>query len=215
MSVWGDILLSRLQVSSLILVIAVAWGGLLILEGVTLTPSWFDPFSKVVGLMVIVLALFDRWLWRLGFLHPKIISTPVLIGTWKGKILSNWIDPKTGRQIPGIDAYLSIKQSYSTITMKLMTEESSSELISGSLQRKKDGTFTLTGIYCNTPGILNRDSSPMHRGALILDICDSDNLRLDGEYWTDRNTKGNITFEVRLGKPVNDYNSAKRLLSRD
>ncbi len=208
-------MLSRIHVSTLLLISAVIWGSMLVIDGFSVPFSWFSPFSTVTGAIVLLLALFDRWAWRLPFLHPWFISTPNIRGTWKGYITSSWVDPTTHENIPSIEAYLAISQTCSSIQIRLITRESCSDLIAGSIFQEASGIYSVAGIYRNTPNILNRNMSPMHHGSLLLRVQKSnDNIVLDGEYWTDRLTIGVLRFEDWSKKITNDFGQASQAAYR-
>jgi len=200
-------IISRLHLTTLIGIVVGIWSFFLILAGFTLTQALFDPFSKVIGVLVIILLLFDKWLWKLSFLHPWFISTPDISGTWKGKIVSSWTNPKTGESIEPIDAFLVIYQTFSSINIRMITKESKSDLLSGNFIQNEAGPRKIAGIYNNIPNIMIRDRSPIHYGGLLLEIH-TDNTHLDGEYWTDRNTKGSLKFDKNVKKTFDNFDSA-------
>ena len=54
-------------------------------------------------------------------------------------------------------------------------------------------------MYSNKPRVSVHDRSLAHDGACSLDIISKGTRKLVGKYWTDRQTKGEMTFEY-LGK---------------
>lgn len=170
---------------------------MLLVRGTPITLTFFSPFNHVLGALLILLGVFDKWGWRLRILRPWFVNLPDLNGTWRGRLVSNWIDPRTGQSLPPIDTSINIKQTFSSIQLRLTTGESESELLSGGLVRKADGTYKVVGIYRNTPRLSLRDRSPIHHGGLILDVVDNPPTALEGEYWTDRRTQGELRFEER------------------
>jgi hypothetical protein len=70
------------------------------------------------------------------------------------------------------------------------------------------GIYSVAGIYRNTPNILNRNVSPIHQGSILLHVQGNKRIILDGEYWTDRSTKGELRFTERNKKPVYDFRQA-------
>jgi hypothetical protein len=207
-------MVSRIHISTLLFFAAVIWGGLLILDGVSVSVSWFKPFSTVTGLIVLLLTVFDRWAWRSSFLHPWFVSTPNIQGTWKGYITSSWKDPNTRERIQPIEAYLVILQTLSSIQIRLITRESCSDLIVGNIFQEISGIYSVAGIYRNIPNILNRNINPIHQGSILLHVQSDDHIILDGEYWTDRSTKGVLRFVDRSEKIVNDFSQASSVSFR-
>ena len=115
-------MITNIQLSTLVFIAAVIWGILLILKGTSLTLDLLEPFSNVTGALVILLALFDKWVWHWKIFYPWLVSTPYIDGTWKGKINSSWANPKTKQKTESIDAYLVIRQRFSKVYAKLITK---------------------------------------------------------------------------------------------
>jgi hypothetical protein len=189
---------------------AVIWGILLLVKGIPLTKALFEPYSDVAGILVLILAIFDKWAWHWKVFHPWLLSTPYIEGSWKGIIKSNWINPETGKVIDPIDSYLIIRQKFSTIHARLITEESSSEPLTGDLIKNPDETWQFVGAYRNTPKILIRERSPIHHGTIMLQIKEQPPTSLEGDYWTDRNTQGEIVFTGYNRKKFHGFSSASK-----
>ena len=205
-------MISRLHLTVLIVVAAIVWGTVLILEGVSVSASWFKPIGAVVGALMIILLVFDKWLWKLRFLYPWFVSIPKLNGTWKGTLLSSWKNPETEQTVPPIEAYIAIRQTFSTLNIRLMTKESHSVQLAGDFI-KKGGVHVLAGTYRNEPNILIQDRSPIHHGGLKLNVQGKKNIRLEGHYWTDRSpvqTKGTMRFIARSSTMFDDYERASK-----
>lgn len=201
-------MITEIQLSTLIFIAAIIWAVLLAVKGTPLSISLFDPFSNVTGILVLILTFFDKWAWHWKIFYPWLVSTPYLEGTWKGKIKSNWVNPETERTNENIDVYLVIRQKFSVVHASLMTKESNSLLLTGELIKNSDGTWQFVGAYRNIPKLLIRDRSPIHHGALILQIKGQPPVGLEGQYWTDRNTQGEILLTEFNKKNFHDFNSA-------
>jgi hypothetical protein len=93
----------------------------------------------------------------------------------------------------------------------LITNESKSTSMIASVDGNGDGTYGLFAIYRNTPRAAVRHRSPIHHGALMLDVSGQPPTLLEGFYWTDRTTMGELNMQVRFKRLVNDY-AAGRLL---
>ncbi len=203
-------MITEIQLSTLIFVVAVIWAILLLSKGIPLSKSLFEPFSTVSGVLVIILSIFDKWGWHWKIFYPWLVSTPYLEGTWKGKIQSNWVDPETNKVIPSVDAYLVVHQKFSLICTRLITEKSSSELLGGDLIKDKDETWQIIGTYINTPRILLRGKNTIHHGAMILRVIGQPPNGLEGQYWTDRDTKGEMVFTNFSKKKFQNFTSASK-----
>ena len=187
---------------------ALLWAGLLLAYGVRVDTDFFKPFSAVVATLAIAIAAFDRWLWRWKRLHPWPVATPDLQGTWRGHLESDWTDPSTGEKIPPIEVYLVIRQTHSSIDVRLMTPESRSHSLSAKIVHDTADSWQVAVIYRNEPDLLRRQTSPMHLGGLRLHAWGNPPDGLRGEYWTDRGTRGEIQFSGKTARAFNDYEAA-------
>ena len=146
-------------------------------------------------------------------MHPWLVNVPDLRGIWEGKLISQWVNPESGETSGPIPAYLAVRQTLSMIHVRLLTEESSSVLLSGKISREPDGELVLIGTYRNTPRLARRGESPIHYGGLLLEIAGPSRgpLHLRGEYWTDRRTQGELKFDWMSRGNASDFASAKAL----
>lgn len=204
-------MIERLPLSAIILTAAAVWGILLLLQGVPVSPDWFRPFSRVVGVLMILLTAFDLWLWRWPIFRGWLVKRPVLTGTWRAEVRSNWVDPATGQRIAPILAFMVIRQTFSRLTLRLMTGESGSELLGAEIILGSDGTYRVFGVYRNEPRLTVRHRSEIHYGALELRVAGSPPECMEGHYWTDRATAGELLLSNRNAKHAHDMASALRL----
>jgi hypothetical protein len=204
-------MIERLHLSAILFLAAVIWGALLLFEGAAISPAWFHPFSRVVGAIMILLTAFDLWLWRLPILRGWLVKRPVLDGTWRCEVRSNWRDPGTGHQIQPISGFMVIRQSFSRLNLCLITEESRSELLGAEVVRADDGTYRVFGVYRNEPRFSVRHRSEMHYGGIELQVAGVPPQRVEGHYWTDRNTAGELILVERKTRHADDLDSARRL----
>lgn len=68
---------NRVQVQVIIGVAVVVWAVMLLVQGVTLKTSYLQPYSFAVGVVILLLFTFDRWLWRIS-LFARALNCPVL-----------------------------------------------------------------------------------------------------------------------------------------
>lgn len=144
-------------------------------------------FSASTTVCTTASILFCSYLWKFKLFNGWFVLIPVLNGTWKGSLTSSW-----NNQSKPINITLEIRQSLFKISCTMITDESKSESISfdyiideNSQQNK------LIYIYRNTPKSSHRGNSPIHYGSVILEIG---NNTLNGMYWTDRKTIGDINL---------------------
>ena len=198
---------SRTQVQVVLVLAVLVWAGLLFVEGVTLKPSYLKPFSITVSVVILVLLAFERWIWCIPPI-ARALHRPVLRGTWKGQLSSNWTDPETQQELAPIEVFLLVRQTYSTVTLRLMTKESTSRSLVGSLDSPRDDVARLSSTYLNIPGLMIQDRSRIHHGALMLEVHGNPANRLVGSYWTDRDTKGEVALETRSPKVFTSFTEA-------
>lgn len=175
--------------------------------------GWLQFFSAGVLAATLVLSAWDLWLWRIPFIQ-RIPGVPRSVrGTWRGTLSSFWIDPQTNEKIAPKPAYLVVRQSSSLVSVTLLTDESksTSSLASVSMQ---DHTAVLAYLYLNRPKPSVEHRSHIHHGSTVLDIVGTPAIRLEGRYWTDRDTRGELLFTKRTNKLADDYTEAASLFER-
>lgn len=204
-------MIERMHLSVVLLAAAIIWGVLLVLDGVVVSLSWLRHVSVVAGAVLLLLSAFDLFLWRLPALHSWFVRRPNLRGTWRATLRSNWVDPATGATVPPIMGYMAISQTFSRLSLRLMTEESRSEILGAEILRSEDGTYRVVGVYRNEPKLSVRHRSPIHNGAVLLQALGSPPSSLEGHYWTDRNTAGELVLTERKRKLVDDLKAASVL----
>ncbi len=128
-------------------------------------------------------------------------------GTWKGFVNSTWVDPATGEQIAARDAFLIVRQTYSTI-ITLLTSESASTSLVASLDAKRGTGAAAQWLFINTPRLPLQRGSRIHHGAAMLEIHGTPPNRLTGCYWTDRDSKGELDFRIRSPALHTDFQAA-------
>jgi hypothetical protein len=199
---------SRIHISSFVGLTILAWISTLWIQGI-ITPNLaiVKPFSLVVSIVFGVAYLFDRYMWSWKIFQGWYVKRPDIRGTWKVYIQSDWADPKNDQTINEIEAYLCVKQTWTSLHMRLMTKESCSRLITHCIILEDDGTYKLTCVYRNEPKLeLRGVRSEIHYGAFSLEI---DEGNIVGNYWTDRKTIGSMIFEKAGSKLFHSFDSAK------
>jgi hypothetical protein len=195
----------------LVAVGVIVWGAVLYFNGVPLYSALLKPFSWVVTVVAFAWEGFDRWAWRWKWLHPWFVARPDLQGTWRGELRSDWMAPGAGQEMPPVEAYMVVRQTYSTIDLRLFTAESGSDVLAAQVVEGAAGLHTVAATYRNVPRMLRRGQSPMHFGAVLLHVRGDPAVSLDGAYWTDRGTKGEIDLRIRSRLLANDFGHAQTL----
>lgn len=182
----------------------------------TLSPKSFmefwNPVPTAVFIEVCLWFAFRKWLWPLRWWRDWLVPFPDLRGTWKGTLKSNWIDPRTNTTPPEREIYLVIRQSFTTITCLMYSNESQSVSYSAEFLTDEEGESPpkLAYSYSNTPRASVRDRSQIHFGTVLLNISEQPKKMLIGNYWTDRNTTGEMTLAFHSKASPDFLRSAKR-----
>jgi predicted pore-forming effector associated with SMODS systems len=85
-------------------------------------------------------------------------------------------------------------QRFWSITARLLTKESSSRSLVAGFQRHTDGVNELLYTYANTPRVEVRARSEIHYGTVVLNAPRDRAQGLEGHYFTDRKTRGEMRF---------------------
>ncbi|KNH29210.1 hypothetical protein ACS77_04810 [Pseudomonas syringae] len=208
-------MLTRLHISSFIGLTIAVWLLALWYQGMpVLEADFVKPFSTVVGLITFIVTIFNKYLWSWKIFKGWYVKRPDLRGTWKVELKSSWTNPETGKATKPIHGYAVIRQSLTSLSLRLMTEESRSVLVAHSIeQQEDDDLFKLVGVYRNEPKIeLQGVRSEIHHGSFALEIHGSPAYELQGHYWTDRGTKGGIKLSDKVKKLYDTYEQASREL---
>lgn len=197
-------------VRAIVYLVAFTWTVILYAIYGAISSTWLQPVSIVVTIVVYAVVAFDLWLWRLPFLQGWFVKRPVIDGSWKVELRSNWRDPNTETGILPIEGYMVVRQTFSTLSMRLMTEESISELVGTEIVCSVDSQYCVSGVYRNEPRLHVRESSTIHYGAVWLRIIDEPVMKLIGHYWTDRQTAGEMELTHRQkGQTFQTFQSAQ------
>jgi hypothetical protein len=204
-------MLTRTHITTLLVLAVVVWGIALLALGLPVSWQYTAPFTIAVTTITGACVLFDRWLWRWRLFRGWLVKQPDIQGTWKARVVSNWIDSATNQQIDPIECIMVVRQTFSSFSARLFTRESSSFLVAHNLIHQNDGVFQLVGVYQNTPQIsLRGDRSEMHYGALLLEVRGDPPSALVGHYWTDRGAKGSLQLTGRLPELLSGYEEGAR-----
>jgi hypothetical protein len=153
------------------------------------------------SVVVLLLLGFDYWLWR--WFPQAITKRPLLDGTWKARL-----DYEAGGGgIESKDCFMVIRQTYSDISVCMLFDISSSQSNSAGIALDK-GRCSLWFSYWSSAETLAREGNAPHRGAAELIVSRKPKIRLEGDYWTERKTKGKIMAEARSKHHYDDFASA-------
>jgi hypothetical protein len=191
-------MLSNLQTYTIVGIAALIWLPLSLIGFVSGGPAAVLGLSDAVAVILLGVSGFERWGWRWRRLHPNLIGTPDIHGTWRGVMNSSYVIPTTGLVRPPRVVYLAIRQTLSTVWVRLLTDESQSDQMAGSIVKDRTSEdWLLSYSYRNTPRLPLRKASPEHRGAALLAVNGEPARRIWGEYWTSREASGTLDLDAR------------------
>ena len=145
--------------------------------------------STTITINILLWTIFIKWAWKFKMFYPWLVQTPNLSGDWKGFLKSNW----EGGRLDPIPTEVIIKQSFLHIQVLIKTGESRSYSVGGAFDMDEERGFQqLFYSYLNTPKASVRNRSEIHYGTTLLNFEGFDVTKLDGEYWTSRETTGEI-----------------------
>jgi hypothetical protein len=177
---------------------AAAWVLIAFLSGRRLEWWWGKSLGLVAASVVLMLLAYDRWIWKWPGLR-RLTNRPVLHGTWKAELRTDY----PARQHEAIESYIVIDQTYSRLCVRMLFDRSESQSTHGDVVFE-NGRCTLYYIFRSEKRALERDWNPPSRGGAELRISRRPAVRLEGDYWTDEKTRGQV---VTLGHSPVAYDS--------
>jgi hypothetical protein len=174
------------------------WVGILMLTGTPLSINWeaVKKLPDAVTIFVIFSFVFTKWLWRSRFFRGWLVRVPDLEGTWEGTFQSTWKNPKTNEGIPSRPMVLVIRQTFSSMSCTVFTNESESYSRAAQIAvEDENGSVTVSYNYTNRSKATLREISPIHDGAAHLRFISKPVWKLEGEYWTGRCTTGHMDLK--------------------
>ncbi len=180
------------------LILGVAFGIYVALFLITQDLSRIDfhkalsQIGTTISINIIIWLLFIKWGWKWKMFYPWLVPFPNLSGEWQAIIKSNW----KGQEMEPILTDVTIHQTFFNIQVKIKTGESKSYSIGANFDIDKDrGSQQLFYSYLNTPKPGVRDRSEIHYGSTILNFAGFKVKNMEGEYWTSRETTGEINLK--------------------
>lgn len=167
-----------------------------------------NRLAVIEAALFLIMTIFDRWLWRYRVVVWALKSGPVVRGTWKTELRSSFNDQT-------YEAYIVFRQTYTHIDARLMTAESTSESTSCQLTAGPEGLAIIDYVYQNTTRPTVRDASPIHFGAARIECVGAWPRRMEGMYWTDRMTRGELVLAERSAGLAQTFDDARALFSGD
>lgn len=201
--------MNRRKVQVVVAIVVLVFAGGIILSGGAVESTWLRFFGVAVFVVVGALAIWEKFIWRLPPIQRLKGAPTDISGTWEGTLTSLWVGP--GGVTPGPKTvYLVIRQTASTVSVVLLTDESRSHSSLAAVTADVHGN-RLDYLFLNSPAAHHEEKSRMHRGATTLDICGRPATGLEGRYWTDRETRGDFVFANRHRTHAGNFDSARSL----
>lgn len=180
---------------------SLVWSAVLYLAGVELPTAAQHVVANLPTAAVVLVVAFDLWMWKWPGIR-NFVGRPRIGGTW-----TTIITPRPDSHIPPggnpgpIDAATVIEQTFWTLVVSVSTAESRSTSLAAHIER--DGAsrkrYQVTYTYRNTPKAAVRGRSPIHVGAVQLCVDGDEPAAMDGSYWTDRLTVGDMELTRTSG----------------
>ena len=202
----------RTQITATVGLAAMVWIGTLFVIGEPLSWRMLAPFGTTVTVVSIASVLFVQFAWRWRVFRNWLVQRPDLSGTWRCELTSNYIG-QDGKAVQKI-VYVVIRQTLVSLSFRLYSERAKSASIADNLA--KDGTdlFALAIAFQNVPKFEDRGGgSEIHFGSSLFTHIDYDCQRVEGHYWTDRESKGSLVLLERKSKLVATFEEAQKLFA--
>jgi hypothetical protein len=182
------------------------WFGIATASGLNMQHfvDFMRPIPKVVTVDLLLVAVFMKWLWRWKHLQGWLVPFPDLNGTWQGHIQTNWKDAE-GKTPGPMPAMLTIKQTFGRISCVMRTGEMESHsYVEGFCIDKEAQIRRLCYSYMSKPKSALRSRSTPHDGTMLFNIIGNPVRKLEGEYWTQRQTTGTVTLTLRANELLDE-----------
>lgn len=169
----------------------------LFVSGATLLP-WINQALAALPIVgSILLLLWDIVIWRQPSIQ-RLTKRPYLAGFWKVSYLPTAEShiPEGGNRGP-ILGYIIIRQTYWLFSVRSYTAESKSDSRAVFWELRPGSDFeTPTFVYENLPKESESHRSTRHLGTNRLDPTTASPQEVEGSYFTDRYTKGDMTMTL-------------------
>lgn len=186
-------------------VLAVVVPTILLVQAFAAVLDMVDPgevqplrFASLVAFVIGgVLVYFADAIWpRVWRQFPAVerATFPDLNGTWEGHTCSTWISPDTDATPEPLRVRVRITQSLFSTTVRFQTDEAKSHSTWCTLEADRTaGVYRVFYAYEHQPMAGVRPRNPSHRGFAQLEMdIDADRNMLEGQYFTERKTTGDI-----------------------
>ncbi|HEX8579759.1 MAG TPA: hypothetical protein VF655_09235 [Allosphingosinicella sp.] len=200
---------ARTQILLTVAAAVAVWGCALVIVGPAPSFDLLKPFGATVSVVTLLAVIFSKWIWKWRILRNWVVKRPDLNGTWKADLHSTFeVDGERVKK----SGFMVIKQDLSELSIRLYTDQAHSYSLAQNVI-DRDGFFEVACVYLNVPTPHARavQQSQIHHGALLLSHVGYDEELVEGMYWTDRETMGEIELSERRPTLVTSYRAGLRL----
>jgi hypothetical protein len=174
--------------------ISLAWSSSKLLVVIHLSVPWWVDAPSLMAFYGMLYALFDRYLWRNGFVCKLgLVKIPNLAGCWRGYLISSF-DGHAKRH----NLVINIFQTWTQLAVFLATATSISRSCAAVIQVGDPEGVALIYQYQNQPLADATRTMHMHFGTAMLRV--SNGGCLVGDYYSgrDRRTFGRICCRKQM-----------------
>lgn len=178
------------------LIVSGIYSIVLFVLGFELPGWWRFVVSFLPTLAVLGVVVWDLWLWRVPGVQ-KLVRRPDLRGLWRVTLTPHPDShiPDDGNRGP-IAGFLEIQQSFWAIHLRLYTDQSSSKSTATTwMPAYESSVDNLTFTYDNIPKMSESHRSMRSAGACNLMPTSLKPEEVEGSYFTDRYTKGDMLLK--------------------
>ncbi len=103
--------------------------------------------SAVAAILGAIVWVFDRWLWRLGLLHPWFVPFPDINGKWTVRTSRSWL---THSKDPAFTGTAEIEQRFFSIFMRIVWDDGSRSALRGRVPvAAQGGLYAFAAVVSN------------------------------------------------------------------
>ena len=176
--------------------------------------TWWEatkPFFTAASVSALIVFTFEKRMWSWIIFRGWLTKTPDYRGVWKVRFLSSWIDPETNELVGPLYGFVQIDQTATSFCMRMYTSKAHSKSVAHSIRLDQE-VFTLALVYENKPSIRLRETqSSMHLGSVTFQSRGYFPQTLNGEYWTERKTTGEIKLFERKKGEISSFEEGQKL----
>lgn len=164
-----------IRIASIILII------LIFIKNPNNIEDWVGVISSVVSITAVPILIYERWIWKIN----PFSKTPHLKESYLGKIKYFHNNQTYEKYV-----YIEIKQTFTSVSVSLKSNEITSKSVVSDII-EEHGDYVLYYTYTTNPKSEFIKDNPIQLGTARLLIKKN---HLEGSYWTNQRTIGDIEF---------------------